>query len=143
MMSDLQSMMAISRTKQIQIYDFLNYKEYILQVIANMPKPRGQFRRFAAAMRVHTSMVSQVLRGNLELTLEQGLLLAEHLSLGKRETEYLLFLILYSRAGSVNLKTLFLTKLQGIQKAQKASRAHLMPPTLEASPEDNPPALNN
>lgn len=102
----------------LNVFDYLDYKEFTRKKIEFAPKTRGEHRRIASAMRVHTSMITQVLRGNLHFTLDQGLLLAELFGLIDNEIEYFLLLIQYARAGSTKLQGLLHEKIIQLKNQQ-------------------------
>src|SRR6185312_5992531 len=58
------------------------------------------YSRFAKALSTSSVAVSQVFRGPRELSLEQGVRLAEFLGLNTLETDYFLLLLHKARAGS-------------------------------------------
>lgn len=94
-----------ARVRSMRIFDFNNYKEFVNKRIRMMPnKGRGQFQKISEHLRIHSSLVSQILSGERHLTSEQGCELAEYLGLNPLETDFLLNLIEEERAGSVKLR---------------------------------------
>jgi uncharacterized protein (TIGR02147 family) len=90
----------------IAVFDYDDYKKFVREFVRELPHGgRGQYRRMAAQMRVHTTLISHVFRGNKELTPEQACALASFLGLRDLETDYLLALVERSRAGSQELTT--------------------------------------
>lgn len=67
-------------------------------------KGRGISSAIAKSLRTQTSFISQVLSGDLNFSSEQALDLALFLKLNEAETEYLLVMVSYARAGSANLR---------------------------------------
>lgn len=102
------------------IYDFTDYKEFFNDWVAKQPKKgHGEYRRVAEALRVSTTMVSQVFKGEKHLSLEMACELCEYLNLTEEETEYFLLLVDFSRAGTFKLKQ----KMQKqMQKRQEKAR---------------------
>lgn len=96
----------------MKLFDFQNYKEFTLNHLSTLPKRgRGQFRKIALFLHVHTTFVSQVFSGDLNLTLEQALNLTEYWGMNKKEEEYFLLLVQLERAGSKALKDFFLKQI--------------------------------
>ncbi len=92
------------------------------QRIASMPlKGRGQIRKIAAFLNVHPTLLSQVLNTTKDLSLEQGIRLAEFLGLSENEREYFITLLEYERAGSKALKDYFFSHIQTLRKEAEAS----------------------
>lgn len=89
----------------MRIYEFIDYKRYLEQQIHALPnRGRGEMTRIAKALDIHTTMVTHVLKGKLQFTLEQTLKLAEHWALNELETEYLVALVHHERAGDKRAK---------------------------------------
>ncbi|WP_413585056.1 TIGR02147 family protein [Bdellovibrio sp. HCB274] len=87
------------------IYSFKDYKKYLQKWIESHPmKGRGIISAIAKSLRTQTSFLSQVLSGDLNFSSEQALDLSGYLKLNDAETEYLLAMVAYSRAGSANLR---------------------------------------
>ena len=80
---------------------------------------RGFRSRLAEAMGVQSAFVTQVLNGDANLSLEQGLRGARHLGLDELDQEYFLGLISLARAGTPELRRL-------LQKRLAALRAELL-----------------
>lgn len=97
----------------IRIFDFLDYKIFIQKWVENRPKKgRGEFLKMAKAMNIQSSQVSQILKGNRDLNLEQADLLSDYLQLNISEKRYFLDLISLSRAGTKKLKSFYQLSLR-------------------------------
>lgn len=84
---------------------------------------RGFISKLAHYMGLNPSFLSQVIKGDKHLSLEQALKVTEYLSLNAQEKEYFLYLIQYERAGTVELQQFFSQKIEGLKKdSQKISR---------------------
>lgn len=106
--------------KEINIYQFLDYKEYVRKSIQALPSGgRGQYRRMADYLKMSTVMISQIFKGERHINLEQGFQLGHFLELPKDEREYLFEMIHYARAGSHALSEFHLEKLKNLQKESK------------------------
>lgn len=89
----------------ISIYNFESARAFILARFAEMPKRgHGQSLRLAQHLHVHTTLVSQILKGLKAFTLEQAVLSAEFLELTEDETDYFLLLVQLERAGNSKLQ---------------------------------------
>lgn len=101
----------------MQIFDFTNYKAFVRARVAEMPrKGRGEFARIAQALRMHTTSVSQVFRGDKDLSPEQAARLCRHWELTELESDYFLNLVELARAGAVELQALIRGRLEKIRK---------------------------
>jgi uncharacterized protein (TIGR02147 family) len=89
------------------IYKFEDYKEYVRERVRSMPhRGKGQFKRIAEELGVHTSLLSQVFNGPRELSLEQACLLATYFGMDQGEREYFVLLVQLARAGNEALRQL-------------------------------------
>ena len=98
------------------IFEFDDYKKFMQARLEKMPqKGRGEFRKIAAHLNVHPTMISHVFRGDAELAMEQAVNLSEYLGLRENEAQYLLDLVQLARAGTEPLRRLLRQRI----KAQK------------------------
>lgn len=106
--------------KIVKVFDFINYKTFVLQYLQQLPKKgHGQLSRIAEALGVHTTMVTHVLKGDLHLGPEQALALSEFLGLNDLETEYFVNLVGLARAGDQRTKKYYSKNLETLK--EKAS----------------------
>ena len=89
----------------ITIFDFQDFRDFIRAYLAALPKRGyGQSRKHSVYLGVHTTLISQILKGQKAFTLEQAVQTCDFLSLSEIETDYFLLLVQWDRAGSVPLK---------------------------------------
>lgn len=82
-----------------------------------MPKNgRGQFLQISKALRVHSTLVSQILKGEKHFTQEQAFAITAYFSMNELETEYFLEMYQFNRAGSYDLCKYYEKKLGSIRK---------------------------
>ncbi|MGZ3748396.1 MAG: TIGR02147 family protein [Pseudobdellovibrionaceae bacterium] len=99
------------------IFEFNNYKIFLKSEIKARPgSGRGELSRLADYLGVNATMVSQVMAGPKDFTLEQAKKVAEYFALPKLDTDYFLILVQIERAGSEDLKTYFREKRDEIKK---------------------------
>jgi uncharacterized protein (TIGR02147 family) len=84
----------------MNIFLFSDYKKYVFARLDEMPKRgKGQLRRMAQCLRVHSSFMSQVFRGAAQLSVEQAYQLGfEHFGLSEIELQYFVSLVSLARA---------------------------------------------
>jgi uncharacterized protein (TIGR02147 family) len=100
------------------IFQHSNYKKYLREYIEQLPRQgRGQINRLAEHLGVNSTLISQVLNGPKDFTLEQGILVTEYLGLPNLEAEYFLLLIQIERAGIAKLKDHFRAKAAAAKAA--------------------------
>lgn len=108
------------------IFDFFNYKDFIHHHIENLPKSgRGEFRKIATSLRMHTTLVSQVFSGDKHLTLDQAFDLCKLYGFTDLETEYFLAMVTKERAAQQNLQKYFEQRLEQIRKQAKEIKNRL------------------
>lgn len=122
----------------MKIFDSLDYKAYTVGSLKSRPKGgRGQFRRLAEFLSINSTMVSQILSGSKDFTLEQAQQTCEFLGLTPLEKDYFMMLVQIERAGSFSLKEYYREKLKQIKKeslqVSKRVAAHRKLTDLEKS----------
>jgi len=105
----------------MSIYQFDDYKDFFNHWVSSLPKQgHGEYRRVALALNVSTTMISQVFKGDKELSLELACDLCEYLNMTEDETDFFLLLVEHRRAGSAKLqKRLYKQIKERKEKAQK------------------------
>jgi uncharacterized protein (TIGR02147 family) len=105
------------------IFEFDDYKKYIEKRISLMPKGgRGETQKIAKQLRMHSTRLSHVFRGQDHLTLEQGLELCQYFGMSELESEYFLLLLQEAKAGSAHLQAFFRKKRKEIlEKSRELS----------------------
>ncbi len=119
----------------MKIFNFKNYRTYLNELIVSMPKRgHGQLIKFAKAMSVHPSVVTLVLKGKLDLTLEQATDLADCLALNNLESDYFINLVALERAGTEKLRSYYKKQLNEL-KHQSENLKKILPDNYEMSEE--------
>ncbi|KYG64102.1 hypothetical protein AZI86_14980 [Bdellovibrio bacteriovorus] len=89
----------------MSILDFDDYKAAINNWIAAQPRGgHGQLRQISQHLGVNSVVMSQIFRGDRDLTLEQAVGVADFIGMSELEREYFLLLIQKARAGTKELK---------------------------------------
>ena len=110
----------MKNTIKTNIYDYKNYKSFVNFTIKEMPNHgRGQFRRISEHLKVSSVLISQIFKGDRDLTLEQGFLLCDYFGWIGLEKKYFMTLLSYAKAGTYNLKQYYLEELKILQKESK------------------------
>lgn len=104
----------------ISIYNFNDSKSFVLARFEAMPKRgRGQSLKLSEHLGVHTTLVSQILKGLKSFTQEQASLTAEFLDLTEQETDYFLLLVQLDRAGNESLRKNIKRQLNAMKSSAK------------------------
>lgn len=104
----------------MNIYEYNDYRECIRGFIKDRSlENKGVISALAKAMQIHTSLMSMVLSGKRELSLEQGYDLCVYFDLNSAETEYFTLLLQFERAGTKRLKLHLQKKIEFLQKQSK------------------------
>ncbi|MCP4911494.1 MAG: TIGR02147 family protein [Oligoflexia bacterium] len=97
----------------MSIFEYLDYKEYVAAWVESRPKKgHGQWRKISQFLNVHTSLMSQVFKGDKDLSFEQAALLCDYLGHGELESDYFLLLVQYARAGNQALRNILEKQLE-------------------------------
>ncbi len=100
----------------MSIFQFSSYRTYLKDYIAHLPKRgRGELSKIATEINIHPTLLSMVISGDRELTVEQGFDLSKYLQHTDLESEYFLLLVQLDRAGNQRLKTHLKEKIQRIK----------------------------
>ena len=116
----------------MSIYNHLDYKNYLNEVIQANQGQRGYQSQLCQAMECSNSLLSQTLNGKLHLTLEHSHRLGAYLGLTDPEHQYLLAMVQYARAGTSDLKDYLLTQIENLQEQnnQVSTRLKRQPDVL-------------
>lgn len=102
----------------MKIWEFQNYRDYLIFRLGPEGSRSGARKELAAAIDVHTTHVSQVLKKKSEFSLEQAEAINTFFGHTEDEGEYFISLVLKDRAGSPKLKKRFENKIQGMRDAR-------------------------
>lgn len=110
----------------MNIYEFDNYQKYLQNWLFLQPKHgHGILKAWSEKLEVHSTLLSQVVNGKKDFSLEQADKLTELLNLTEQETEYFLLLLMYARAGTQSLKRKFKKRIEHAQEKSKNISARL------------------
>lgn len=102
------------------ILQFEDYKAYIRQQIGH-----GSSKIMARYLDVNASMISQILAGPKDFTLEQGEKLLSFFNLKNIEAEYFLILIQIERAGTKGLKEFYKRRADQLRTQANQVKRHI------------------
>ncbi len=94
------------------LWEFTQYRAYILFKVDAEGVRSGSRKALAAALQVHTTYVSQVLKEKADFSLEQGEAINTFFNHTEEEGDYFLLLLMKDRAGSTKLRKRFEIKIQ-------------------------------
>lgn len=101
------------------IFDFKEYREYLLKYIEGLPsKGRGHKKFLSEKLRISTVAMTHIFNGKNSLTLDQGLVISEEYGHTELERQYFFTLIELDRAKTHHLKKYLESKL--VEISQKA-----------------------
>ncbi|WP_413586768.1 TIGR02147 family protein [Bdellovibrio sp. HCB274] len=105
----------------MQIFDFHDYKLCVNSWIEQQSRGgHGQLRQMALHLDVNSVVMSQIFRGDRELTLEQALSLSKYMGHSDLERDYFLLLVQHARAGTHDLKDVLKNQLEAIRESALA-----------------------
>jgi uncharacterized protein (TIGR02147 family) len=104
----------------MNIYQAKTYHEFLRNWIKTLPNQgRGALTRLAKHTGIHTTTLSQIMKGSRSISLEQGVNVCEYLGLNESETKYFLLLLQIERAGTRNLRQIFEKELKGLKDSSE------------------------
>jgi uncharacterized protein (TIGR02147 family) len=96
----------------MSIFEYKNYKKYVNDRVESMPKKgHGQYRKMSNFLAVNSVNVSQVFKGNRDLSIEQACELCEFFGFSDLEGQYFVALVEFERAGTHKLKKMIQVRL--------------------------------
>lgn len=99
------------------VFRYLSYKDFLNDYFETLPKGgRGQATKLAEHLKVSTVIISQTLKGERELSLENAFKTAEFLNFSPLESKYFVKLVEFQRAGHHGLKALYKEDLLKLRK---------------------------
>jgi uncharacterized protein (TIGR02147 family) len=99
------------------VFEYSNYKLFVEAWVKAQGKAgRGQYKRIAEKLRVHTTYISQVFSGTRHLNDEQAVRLGSVLELSPLEKEYFLLLVQFERTVSNELKSMIEARLAALKR---------------------------
>jgi uncharacterized protein (TIGR02147 family) len=112
----------VSKQTFESLFNMTDFRTYVQSWVKS--QGRGEFRKIAMALGIHTTLVSQIFSGKKCLTEEQATMLCDYMGLNALETDYFLKLVQLERAGSEPLRILFRRhlKLLQVQSSEVKSR---------------------
>lgn len=109
------------------IFEYQDYKQYVNDWLASLPrKGHGQLRKMATYIRVNSVVMSQVFRGDRDLTLEQAAEVIEFIGLTPLERNYFLLLVHKQRAGTMALRKVYEEQIVEFHKKASAIKNHVI-----------------
>ena len=108
----------------ISVYDHTSYRGFLKDWIQDQPQSgRGQQLKLARAAGVSSTLMSLILKGDKDLSLDQANEISDHMGLNERESDFFFLLVQKDRAGSHKLKSKLEKKARELRaQAQKLSR---------------------
>lgn len=109
----------------MNVFDFTNYKDYLLKAFDPKQGGRGQRSALAKFLGCQTSFISQVLSSDSEFSLEHAIRISDFLSLDADQKHYFMLLVQQSRAGSKNLRDYYKGLIATIRKDRAKLRERI------------------
>jgi uncharacterized protein (TIGR02147 family) len=104
----------------VSVYEYTDYKKFFNAWVESQPKKgHGEYRRLAQQLSISTTMVSQIFKGDKHLSLELVVELAEYLGLNDEESDFLILIVEWAKAGSVKLQNKLMNQIKSRQEKIK------------------------
>lgn len=85
--------------------EYSDYRKYLIDYIHHQPnRGRGLISKISAAIGIHVSLLSLILKGERELSEEQAFDICEHFEFSDLDRRYFLLMVRHSRAGNPRLR---------------------------------------
>jgi uncharacterized protein (TIGR02147 family) len=101
----------------VKIFETKTISDFLRKYLKALPnKGRGELRRLSEATGIHSTTLSQALRGDRPFSLEQVANICRYLGLNDFETKYALLLLQSERAGTQVLREIFEAELKALRQ---------------------------
>lgn len=111
----------------MRIYDYLQYKPFLTELIASFPKKgRGQALKLSQALGVSSVVISQILKSDRHFTNEQALQVADFFGFDERATDYFIHLVSKERAGTHQLIQFHNQKINKIRSEETQVKSRMV-----------------
>ena len=101
---------------QVRLYNYDNYKDFVNDWIRVQKKSgRGKYLEISKFLNIHTTLTSQIFKGERELNHDQGYSLCDYLGFNEIETDYFLLLISKNKAANFKLVKHYDEKIQSLK----------------------------
>ncbi len=118
------------------IFSYSSYKEIINDLVAGSPNGgRGAYRRMAQHLRISSVTISQIFRGDRDLSVEQGLLLTDFWGFSECESKYFLLMIQSEKSSHAKYKE-FCRREMSLLKEEMAEIKSRVPKSKDISEKD-------
>ncbi len=101
------------------VFDFKDYRRYLLNHFGDKSRRKGLKSSAAKFIGVHTTLISQVLHGQILLNLEQADKLNQFIGHNEEESHYFLLLVQKARAGTKSLENYFQNQMEQVLKSRQ------------------------
>lgn len=119
----------------MDIFEFSDLRRFLGAYLTSLPNNgRGELGRIARALEVHPSLITVILKGEKQFTLEQGNDLCDYLKFTELEADFFLILVQLARAGKPNLIARLNRQLQSLKRRSRELKERL-PDRVEMSAE--------
>ncbi len=110
----------------MRIFEVKTFSDYLRKYLKTLPhKGRGVLRGISLATGIHSTTLSQAVKGDRPFSLEQVASICVYLGLGELETKYALVLLQAERAGTEVLRSIFANELK-LLKQQALELVHVV-----------------
>lgn len=109
----------------IDLFKFRESRPYLLAVLGDKNQRRGLKSAAAKFIGCHTTAISQILHGQIQLNVEQAEKLNRFLRHGQEESHYFLLIVQKERAGTKTLKDYFQNQIDRILEERHVMKKRL------------------
>jgi len=121
----------------LNIWKFDSYQDFMKAYLKTLPSNgRGYAVKISNALKIHPTLLSQIMQGHRDLTLEQASLFCDYVELSEKEGDIFMKLVELSRAGNQSLKTRLKRQLEDLRAHYQEVKAHIPDSAKELTEEE-------
>lgn len=110
----------------MKVFEHENYKQFVNEWVSTQPKNGyGQFKKIADFVGINSVVISQIFKGDRDLSLEQACDVAKYIGLDDLEKDFFLLLVQKGRAGSHDLTQVLNRQVKELRKKATSLKSRI------------------
>ncbi len=105
----------------INVFNYSDYRSFLQAWIKRDPaKSRGQISKLALESEIDAALLNKILKGERELTIEQGIAVADAIKLSREEHRLFYLMVCVARAGTPKLRSYLDREITSLRRSTKS-----------------------
>lgn len=106
---------------KLNVFNYTDYRSFLNDWIKRDPtKSRGQISKLASESEIDPALLNKILKGDRELTIEQGIAVADAIKLNRDEHRLFYLMVCLARAGTPKLRSYLEREILSLRRSTKS-----------------------